>query len=336
MSLSSKTDLTRFAQDEAPAVSLHFLPHPLLLLLFSTHLSFFSYFLPKSSHPHCERSKATGCWLKLDGWGGVCGKSRSQRQHLLASRQGGEQVQLVVHGRQVEGASRLLLLSPPSLRLPLLHRSLFLPAPSRTQLFPLSVCHRSAIDKMDAVMKHHCLLYIFSTDPSPHGLAAGSKYFTAFQVLVNKIYSLWVFSTGLFQERQRLVLPCRPAAPGINVTYTKSPPPPVGSQVDANKWTTLLILFFQEELQLSFHPHLGFVTQSASLHHNGIYVCTFEGQGRSEVQMVHIGVTRKLSLSFHFICDSLSGRDMVICMSQITKITIDLIFSLCDWRKPTF
>ena len=58
-----------------------------------------------------------------------------------------------------------------------------------------------------------------------------------------------------------------------------------------------LCFFTQEELHLSFHPHLGFVTQSASLHHNGIYTCTFKGQARSEVQMVHIGVARKLS--FH-------------------------------------
>ena len=35
--------------------------------------------------------------------------------------------------------------------------------------------------------------------------------------------------------------------------------------------------------------------------------------------MVHIGVTRKLSLSFHFICDSLSGTGTGN-VSQITKI----------------
>ena len=53
----------------------------------------------------------------------------------------------------------------------------------------------------------------------------------------------------------------------------------------------------QEQLQLSFNPHLGFVTASASLHHTGLYNCTFkEREGaRSESQMVQIHVARKIN-----------------------------------------
>ena len=70
------------------------------------------------------------------------------------------------------------------------------------------------------------------TDPSPHGLAAG-KYFTAYQVLVDDANINQMFETPRsFQERQRLVLPCRPAAPDIRVSFIKSPPPPAGSQVN--------------------------------------------------------------------------------------------------------
>ena len=143
------------------------------------------------------------------------------------------------------------------------------------------------------------------TDPSPHGLAAG-KYFTAYQVLVDDTNINQLFETPhLFQERQRLVLPCRPAAPDIRVSFIKSPPPPAGSEVNPvpPTWNSAIL----QDLQLAFHPHLGFVSPSASLHHNGFYTCTFEGQGRSEKQMVQIHVTRKLSLNLHFICEVLIG-----------------------------
>ena len=57
-----------------------------------------------------------------------------------------------------------------------------------------------------------------------------------------------------FQERQRLVLPCRPAGPDIRVSYVKSPPLPAGSQVDANN---LQLYFFAGRPAARLPPTLG-------------------------------------------------------------------------------
>ena len=45
-------------------------------------------------------------------------------------------------------------------------------------------------------------------------------------------YEAHFFHGVWLQERQELVLPCRPAAPGIDVSYFKSPPAPTNLQVD--------------------------------------------------------------------------------------------------------
>lgn len=100
------------------------------------------------------------------------------------------------------------------------------------------------------------------------------------------------------------MLPCRPAAPDIRVSYIKSPPPPAASQVKVTSLPLLAIL--QEDLHLAFHPHLGFVSPSASTHHSGFYTCTFKGQGRAEEQMVQMHVTRKFhSVFISFVIHSL-------------------------------
>ena len=156
----SKTDLTRFTQDEAPAVCLHFLPCPLFLLPLSIHLllSPFSHIHPQRFQPVCERSRASGCPFKLDRWGGVFGISRHQRYHLL-DRLGGKQVQLVLDGGQVEEPIIRLLHPPPHLRVPLLHWQLFLSTPSGLNFFPLSLCQRSAMQWIQcSEAKHHCLI----------------------------------------------------------------------------------------------------------------------------------------------------------------------------------
>ena len=70
----------------------------------------------------------------------------------------------------------------------------------------------------------------------------------------------------------------------------------------------------QEQLQLSFKPHLGFVTASASLHHTGLYNCTFkEREGaRSESQMVQIHVARKIN-------NSLRETVLVLCKVSVSN-----------------
>jgi hypothetical protein len=62
-------------------------------------------------------------------------------------------------------------------------------------------------------------------------------------------------------ERGRLEVPCRPAAPGVAVSYTR-----LGrGQAD----------------RLAFDPHLGFYTERASLQDSGRYNCSYSRWGPS-------------------------------------------------------